>query len=64
MKRLFLVSSLACAAVLLSACPDTKLPNPAPRVPEPKAQTATIEGSSERTVPGQPGAGMPAASRP
>jgi hypothetical protein len=38
MKRLFQMVSLACAIVLLSACPDAKLPSPAPKVPEPKAQ--------------------------
>jgi len=37
MKRFFSVLPLVCAAMLLSACPDTKLPNPAPRVPAPKA---------------------------
>ncbi|MBH2020011.1 MAG: hypothetical protein I8H91_10780 [Burkholderiales bacterium] len=45
MKRLFLVSSLACAALLLSACPDAKLPTPAPKVPEPKAENTLLYGS-------------------
>lgn len=42
MKRLYyLVTPLAAAAaLLLSGCPDAKLPSPAPKVPEPKAQTA------------------------
>ncbi|MEO7400313.1 MAG: hypothetical protein ABIV07_06035 [Polaromonas sp.] len=38
MKRLFLLPALAAAVLLLSACPDTKLPTPTtPKVPEPKA---------------------------
>lgn len=37
MKRFFAILPLVCAAMLLSACPDAKLPNPAPRVPAPKA---------------------------
>lgn len=42
MKRLYLVTPLAFAVVLLSGCPDTKLPSPSPKVPEPKAQTTTL----------------------
>ncbi|MDB5939138.1 MAG: hypothetical protein JWP77_1502, partial [Polaromonas sp.] len=38
MKPLFLVLPLACAALLLSGCPDSKLPTPTPTVPTPKAQ--------------------------
>lgn len=34
MKRFF---SIIIIAVLLSGCPDTKLPNPTPMVPAPKA---------------------------
>lgn len=45
MKRIFLGVPLACAALLLSGCPDTKLPNPTPKVPEPKAL-----GALQRTV--------------
>ena len=41
MKRFFLGTSLACAVLLLSACPDTKLPTPSPKVPEPKALDTT-----------------------
>ncbi|MDB5938228.1 MAG: hypothetical protein JWP77_592, partial [Polaromonas sp.] len=37
-KPLFLVLPLACAALLLSGCPDSKLPTPTPTVPTPKAQ--------------------------
>ena len=42
MKRFYyLVTPLAAAAVVfLSGCPDAKLPSPAPKIPEPKAQTA------------------------
>ena len=49
MKRIFLGIPLACAALLLSGCPDTKLPNPTPKVPEPKAL-----GALQRTF-GNPG---------
>ncbi|CAN5285382.1 hypothetical protein BH10PSE16_BH10PSE16_18810 [soil metagenome] len=66
MKRLFLVSSLACAALLLSACPDTKLPTPAPRVPEPKAESTSLEGSPSShslAALGQITGGVMAASR-
>lgn len=38
MKRNFLVVPLAFAALMLSGCPDAKLPTPAPTVPKPKAQ--------------------------
>ena len=41
MKRIFLGISLTCAVFLLSGCPDTKLPTPSPKVPEPKALGAT-----------------------
>ena len=39
MKRLYIVASLTFAALILSGCPDTKLPTPIPKVPEPKAQS-------------------------
>lgn len=43
MKRLFLLPALACTVLLLSACPDnTKLPTPAPKVPEPKVETTLL----------------------
>ena len=42
MKRIFLGIFLSCAVLLLSACPDTKLPTPSPKVPEPKALGATL----------------------
>ena len=45
MKRIFFGISLGCAVLLLSACPDSKMPNPSPKVPEPKllgvAQTSS-----------------------
>lgn len=44
MKRLYLVTPLALMAALLSGCPDTKLPSPAPKVPEPKAEKTTQQG--------------------
>lgn len=42
MKRIFFGGLLSCAVLLLSACPDTKLPNPTPKVPEPKAADAAL----------------------
>ena len=39
MNRLYIVASLTFAALILSGCPDTKLPTPIPKVPEPKAQS-------------------------
>ena len=42
MKRIFFGGLLSCAVLLLSACPDTKLPNPIPKVPEPKAANAAL----------------------
>ena len=50
MKRFVRLSALACTVVLLSACPDTKLPSPTPKVPEPKAQTAA-QSAAVRTLP-------------
>ena len=44
MKRLYLVTPLVLTAALLSGCPDTKLPSPAPKVPEPKAEKTTQQG--------------------
>ena len=44
MKRLFLVLPMACAALLLSGCPDAKLPTPNPMVPTPKAQESVRHG--------------------
>ena len=40
MKYLVRALPLACAALLLSGCPDTKLPTPSPTVPTPKANVA------------------------
>jgi len=50
MKRFVRSSALACTVVLLSACPDTKLPSPTPKVPEPKAQAAA-QSAALRTLP-------------
>ena len=47
MKRIFFGISLSCAVLLLSACPDSKMPTPSPKVPEPKALGAT-PATSER----------------
>lgn len=38
MKRLCVLAGMV---LLLSACPDTKLPTPKPKVPEPKAAATT-----------------------
>ena len=40
MKRLI---PLACIALLLSGCPDTKLPKPTPMVPAPKAAPSEVK---------------------
>jgi len=58
-KRLVQVSSLAGAVLLLSACPDTKLPSPTPKVPEPKAQ-----GSAHLEAPPGPAAAATAGLAP
>lgn len=39
MKRMLSALPLACAALLLSGCPEAKLPSPTPSVPTPKAQS-------------------------
>ncbi|WP_029524780.1 hypothetical protein [Polaromonas glacialis] len=59
MKRLFLVLPLACAALLLSGCPDAKLPTPNPMVPTPKAQEAVRHGLPQTLAGHQPVAAMP-----
>ena len=43
MKRIF---SLIFVAVLLSGCPDAKLPNPTPMVPAPKAADSAVPSPS------------------
>lgn len=42
MKRFLLLTPLTFAVLLLSACPDAKLPTPAPKVPEPKVDSAML----------------------
>ena len=59
MKRLFLVLPLACAALLLSGCPDTKLPSPTPKVPTPKAQETVRDGLPQTVAWHKPLAAMP-----
>ena len=59
MKPLFLVLPLACAALLLSGCPDAKLPTPSPTVPTPKAQEAASHGLPEAVAGHQPSATLP-----
>ena len=59
MKRLFLVLPLACAALLLSGCPDAKLPTPNPMVPTPKAQEAVRHGLAQNLAGHWPLAAMP-----
>ncbi|MBC7445962.1 MAG: hypothetical protein H7273_10930 [Polaromonas sp.] len=58
MKRLLLGTTLAGAVLLLSACPDTKLPTPSPRVPEPKARQIVQFGANtlhaQGLVPAEP----------
>ena len=52
-KCLFLVPLLACATLLLSGCPDAKLPTPTPMVPTPKAQH-TADHGRPAVMAGQP----------
>ena len=58
MKRLFIVLPLACAALLLSGCPDAKLPTPNPMVPTPKAQEAERHGLPQTLAWHQPWAAI------
>lgn len=46
MKHLFLLTPLTFAVLLLTGCPDTKLPTPAPKVPEPKVEAAMLDRPS------------------
>ena len=43
MKRVF---PAALTALLLSACPDSRVPKPPPRVPEPKVVSSTACGQA------------------
>ncbi|CDS49015.1 hypothetical protein [Polaromonas sp. CG9_12] len=64
MKRLFVVLPLACSALLISGCPDAKLPTPTPTVPTPKAQnTAGHDGLPRAIAWHQSSAAMPFTSR-
>lgn len=47
MKRLFLLTPLTFVVVLLTGCPDTKLPSPTPKAPEPKTESALLYHQSE-----------------
>lgn len=38
MNRFYTLIPLVFSLALLSGCPDAKLPSPAPKVPEPKAE--------------------------
>jgi hypothetical protein len=60
MKRLLLLTPLCLAVVLLSGCPDKKLPTPTPKVPEPKTQSTALGGPSESRLPGLKFDRMPA----
>jgi hypothetical protein len=42
MKKLLPLTLLA---LLLSGCPDAKIPKPPPKVPEPKLMTSTFPGA-------------------
>ena len=63
MKRFFLGIPLTCAVLLLSACPDTKLPSPSPKVPEPKALDTTRSIVDKIQVLGKAPGEPPAAAR-
>jgi hypothetical protein len=43
MKKLVPLTLLA---LLLSGCPNSKIPKPPPKVPEPKLITATMDGAA------------------
>ena len=45
MKKLAPLTLLALVALLLSGCPDSKMPKPPPKVPEPKLLTGTLVGA-------------------
>lgn len=60
MKRFFLGTSLACAVLVLSACPDAKLPTPSPKVPEPKAVGTTQSNAEKIYVQGNAAGNFPA----
>ena len=45
MKRLV---PLILLALLLSGCPDSKIPKPPPKVPEPKLMTSTLYAAPAR----------------
>jgi uncharacterized lipoprotein YbaY len=64
MKPLFLVLPLACAALLLSGCPDAKLPSPTPNVPTPKAQNAAVHRLPGAFAGHQRVAAMPVVAKP
>ena len=46
MKKLAPLTLLVLVALLLSGCPDSKMPKPPPKVPEPKLVTVTLVGAS------------------
>jgi len=50
MKRLYLVLPLACLTLLISGCPDAKLPTPTPMVPAPKAQGVAGHGLQDQKI--------------
>ena len=54
MKYLVRVLPLACSAMLLSGCPDAKLPTPGPTVPTPKANVAAQQRSPGTLALDQP----------
>ena len=48
MKRLF---PLIFVVMLLSGCPNAKLPTPSPKVPEPKTETSSINQLLQSATP-------------
>lgn len=59
MKRIYLLLPLVCAALLISGCPDAKLPTPTPTVPTPKTQETTGHGLQETVAGHRPLAQIP-----
>lgn len=45
---------LTLAAALLCGCPETKIPTPPPRVPEPKVDTSTSQSMPTIQIGGAP----------
>lgn len=54
MKHLFPLTLIALLGLLLSGCPDAKLPTPPPNVPVPKAAGSALHNPSGPADPATP----------